>query len=178
MDSGQQERKAWGSPAMGAVAEILKDAIGIPCTINEASLEDDRYTATDLQAVRISARDATESFLDVGVRFRDVRYFAAFGGEFTIRSEGRGGTRTEIHKILEGWGDWYFYGWLDDQKQLTAWTLMDLEVFRAHPSLSQGEYPDRWHNRAPTGEAFIAPSFQDFPPELIIRQQLPPRGKK
>ena len=39
--------------------------------------------------------------------------------------------KSELGKVLEGWGDYLFYGFADaDERHLCAWLLGDLYVFR------------------------------------------------
>ena len=52
--------------------------------------------------------------------------------EFTIRSSRPSGAKTELYKMLaEGWGDYIFYGFSNqDSTRLTAWLLGNLHAFR------------------------------------------------
>lgn len=41
------------------------------------------------------------------------------------------GYKTEIDKLREGFGDWYFYGWYkDDRCSLIGWVILDLSRVR------------------------------------------------
>jgi hypothetical protein len=67
----------------------------------------------------------------IGVRIRSFYYLSRYGPEFTIRSARPNGTPTELQKILAGWGDYFFYGFLNKTgKTLERWFLGDLSVFR------------------------------------------------
>lgn len=108
----------------------VKMAIG-PHVIGNATVEDDRDRATDLvlatEKVRIACR----------IRRWSKQSCDKYGEQFTIRSHRNSGAKTELAKILEGWGDMFFYGWGCPQSvRLRDWFLIDLGVFR------------RWHEDA------------------------------
>jgi len=103
----------------------VKMAIG-PHVIGNASIEDDQDRATDLvlatDRVRIACR----------IRRWTKQACDRWGDQFTIRSQRPGGTKTELAKILDGWGDMFFYGWGCAQSvRLREWSLIDLSVFRS-----------------------------------------------
>ena len=53
--------------------------------------------------------------------------------EFTIRScRPASGSKTELAKIVDGWGDFLFYGFADHDRagEISHWFLGDLYVFR------------------------------------------------
>jgi hypothetical protein len=92
----------------------------------EASWEEDAHHATDLMALKAEP-------VRVGARVR--RYEEAFkpgySDQFTIRCSRPNGVKTELAKILEGWGDYFFYGFAGyDRGLLCGWMLGDLNVFR------------------------------------------------
>ena len=67
----------------------------------------------------------------VGCRVRKPQYIIKYWDEFTIRSARTRGVKTELAKIMEGWGDYFFYGFSDeDESALASWVLGDLKVFR------------------------------------------------
>ena len=56
-----------------------------------------------------------------------------YGNQFTIRCKRDSGTKTELEKITEGWGDWIFYGHSNkDENQIELWWLLDLAAWRGH----------------------------------------------
>lgn len=64
----------------------------------------------------------------VRIRKPDCRY-----RDFTIRTQARGGGRTEIHKLTEGAGDVYFYAWtalVNNIETIVEWWLIDLHKLR------------------------------------------------
>lgn len=74
-------------------------------------------------------------------RFRDL----------TIRAKRESGTKTELDKIKEGFGDYCFYG-LTEGDEIIDWILVDLEKLR------QGGLLNRQRNLIPSpgGTYFIA----------------------
>ncbi len=92
--------------------------------IGEAPIEDDQQRNTDLIVLKMDS-------VRIGVRVRTPKYFDMYGGEFTIRADRPSGTKTELAKIIEGWGNYIFYGHSDHNEQsLRAWAVGDLNVFR------------------------------------------------
>lgn len=93
--------------------------------IGVASMDEDQERNTDLivmtlKSVRIACRVRTED------------YFRRYPNEFTIRSGRPSGTKTELSKVIEGWGDYIFYGFgSNDTAKIIAYTLGDLRAFRA-----------------------------------------------
>ena len=69
----------------------------------------------------------------IGCRVRKNHYIAQYGDEFTIRSGRPSGVKTELTKIIEGWGDYLFYGFCDEnEKSLEKWFIGDLKAFRIY----------------------------------------------
>ena len=60
----------------------------------------------------------------IGVRVRRPGYAERFPGQFTIRSHRESGAKTELRKIVEGWGDWLFYGHADGSGGISDWLLI------------------------------------------------------
>ena len=84
----------------------------------------DHIQATDL--MMLDARD-----MRVAARVRRPGYAQRYPYQFTIRSAVASGAQTELSKIVNGNGDWMFYGHSNaDQTGLEAWWLIDLRAFR------------------------------------------------
>jgi hypothetical protein len=47
-----------------------------------------------------------------------------------IRLSRPNGTKTEFEKILDGWGDWFFYGHSISDYEIRRWMVVDLHAFR------------------------------------------------
>jgi TPP-dependent trihydroxycyclohexane-1,2-dione (THcHDO) dehydratase len=75
--------------------------------------------------------DAIFSFPDVKipVRIRKFKYQKYM--DFTVRSQTVMRAKTEIHKLQEGFGDYYFYAWADEtDTKIEKYIIIDLNVFR------------------------------------------------
>lgn len=67
----------------------------------------------------------------ISARVRRYNYFLKYPNDFTVRSTRKSGAKTEIDKIMYGWGDYFFYGFADkDNKHLHAYGIGSLKVFR------------------------------------------------
>lgn len=85
----------------------------------------DHMQATDL--MMLEARD-----MRVAARVRRPGFARRYPHQFTIRSAVASGRQTELSKIVNGKGDWMFYGHSNAaQTGLDAWWLIDLRAFRA-----------------------------------------------
>lgn len=100
----------------------VKSIIGVHL-IGEAPLEDDAEKNTDLIVLRLEA-------IRIACRIRTGTYLESFHDQFTIRCERPSGAKTELAKIIEGWGDYFFYGFGANDGFLASWMLGDLRVFR------------------------------------------------
>ena len=112
----------WGQRFLDEVIQIIA-----PIILRPAPYEDDAFRNTDLMVLNA----ANES--RIGVRIRRPDYWPQYADEFTIRSGRHNGTKTELRKILEGWGRYFFYGIADDaEEHLRCYFLGDLNVFRGY----------------------------------------------
>lgn len=105
----------------------VKDALGrLPISlfmnVADAPAEKDLLQATDLVL--------TLNKVATGVRIRRSQYYHPDGSDLSIRYECRG-YKTEIHKLREGFGDYYFIGFsLNNRDQLRDYWLLDLHSMR------------------------------------------------
>ena len=98
--------------------------------IQEATVEDDQQRCTDLVLRADSAR--------IGCRVREPRpeWWNENRGEITIRLSRPTGAKTELRKIMEGWGDLFFYAQANGTDRdhvdgtLSSWSLCSLPKFR------------------------------------------------
>ena len=104
---------------MDEIKRVLRSLAMHIVNIEIASFEDDVKRSTDLK-VRITSGD-------VAVRVR--RAYKAFR-DLTIRAK-NGNAKTEIHKLREGYADWYLYLWTNEKDVICDWILVDLNVLRA-----------------------------------------------
>ena len=103
----------------------VRTLVGPHLLIN-APLERDKREATDL--IVLLARNMT---IAVRLRRRSAGYWRTFGDQFTIRCERDSGTMTELAKIVNGWGNWLFYGHANDLFGVYPWMLVNLNSLRA-----------------------------------------------
>jgi len=102
----------------------------IKCTlglylISEAPFVEDAEHNTDLIVMTLKP-------YRIGCRMRGYRFFKEHPDDFTIRSDRPTGAKTEFTKIMEGWGDYLFYGFCDEKEEsIRAWRLIDFKSFRA-----------------------------------------------
>lgn len=147
------------------IPEIRK-LIG-PHLLVPASIEQDRCLATDLVLLR--ARD-----LMIACRVRRPGY-ENFWDQFTMRAVRENGTKTELRKFVEGFGDWFFYGHAaPDLQFITRWMLIDLAAWRAHLMLrSPIRCGNQWNTDGET--AFRWYDIKSFPPDppLLVADFVP-----
>ncbi len=79
----------------------------------------DTQEATDM-VIKIEGGDVALRVREPSCSYRDL----------TIRSRSRWGHKTEIHKLKEGFGDWYLYGWGDGISTVKEYVLVDLHRIR------------------------------------------------
>jgi hypothetical protein len=87
-----------------------------------------------------------------------------WGYQFTIRTLRDSGVETELSKIMNGFGDWYFYGHVE-QRLVRHWMVLDLEIFReneADPHVFREEQDNR------DGTYFSAYDVRTFPNDILI----------
>ncbi len=118
MANGWERDKQWSDRFIPEIKGILGQYL-----IGEAK-EEDQERNTDLIVLKMEV-------VRIACRIRQFKYLERYGNEFTVRSKRPGGTKTELTKIIEGWGDYLFYGFSDElEKNLFKWTLIDLKRFR------------------------------------------------
>lgn len=131
--------------------------IGGPHILEEAPLDIDQHEATDFMVLR--ARD-----LRIACRIRKYQYFSRWPWEFTIRSLRETGSKTELAKILEGWGDLAFYAFAAPRgPDFVRWTLFDLDVFRE--AFRRGMCGSKNSNH--DGTYFHSFDFRKMPPNMV-----------
>ena len=92
--------------------------------IGEPPTEEDAERNTDLIVLKMEP-------VRIACRIRRYKYHAIYPEDITIREGRPSGTKTELTKICEGWGDYFFYGFSDNSEiNLFAWKLCDLKALR------------------------------------------------
>ncbi len=124
----------------------------------------DWHQATDL--LMLDARD-----MRIAARVRRPGYATQYPHQFTIRSRLPSGAQTELSKIVNGKGDWLFYGHANaSQTAIESWYLIDLNAFRA-ALIRQGAQGLTWGNKCnPDGTRFTWFDIRSFPadPPLVV----------
>lgn len=140
----------------------IKAILGVHL-IGEPPKEEDAERNTDLMVLGMGA-------VRIGCRIRQAKFASLYHDEFTIRSSRPSGAKTELQKLAEGWGDYFFYGFSDHQgRKLSRWTLADMRVFRRHfeaVSFLSKSNLDR-------SSGFAAFKWLDFPDDFIVGQSAP-----
>jgi hypothetical protein len=159
-----QDDKGWSDQFMPDIKGVLGQHL-----LGEASREDDAKHATDL--VVLQMKD-----LRIGVRMRRRKYAenARYVEQFTIRTERRSGVDTELGKIIDGWGDYMFYGFEGEHDgRLGIWHLIDLKRFRRGymrllSECAPGVFPGEQIKNSDGGSCGCAFSYDWFAPELVV----------
>ena len=151
-----KEDYAWQEKYLNAIKCIVG-----PLLLEPAPLEVDMAEATDMLILR--AKD-----MRIGCRVRRADY-VGFKHQFTLRSKRDNGATTELAKVIDGWGDWLFYGFAEDNNlpALSYWHVIDLHAWRAHMirdkrPIKRGEMPNG------DGTHFMWFDVQSFPPNPPI----------
>jgi hypothetical protein len=122
-------------------------------------------------------KEATDFFMlhgknmKVACRIRTPGFDVRYPWDFTVRSELDGGTKTELAKIKEGMGDWFFYAHAEHKNppiRLHRYFLIDLHHFRTHLSCSRRRKAIVWEKGYNVGSRFIAFDIRSFLPDPPI----------
>lgn len=135
-----------------------------PHLLEPSSVEVDTRQAADL--VVLLARNVT-----IAARVRRPGYADKYAHDFTIRSHRDSGAKTELAKLVEGWGDWMFYGHAALGATLIRWMLIDLHEWRK-TLITSGWRHGGWRHLAQQqsnrdGTHFLAFDIRKFPSALI-----------
>ena len=153
------EDRAWSDRLIDEVRTIVG-----PHLLKPTPFEMDCKQAADLYV--FTAKNMT-----IAARVRRHGYADRYPYEFTVRSERDSGAVTELSKILDGWGDWFFYGHADAAAtRIPRWWLIDLDVFRtALLRHSRGRVQMRFERRSNRdGTHFVSYDLRSFKPVLPI----------
>lgn len=163
--SAYQKDRVWSDRFIPEIKRIVG-----PYLLEPAPLEEDCKRATDL--IILAARDKR-----IACRMRRPGYALKYPFDFTVRSHRDSGSETELSKLVNGYGDWMFYGHAnDDETSISRWMLIDLHSWRAH--LIRGEdrkivAPHSKDNEDGTRfVAFDVRKFRGLPPILVASSAL------
>lgn len=163
-----QSDKAWSDRFIPEIKRILGE-----CLIGTATDDEDQQQNTDLITLRLPGE------VRIACRVRKHAYLARYADEFTLRCSRPSGRATEAHKLLDGWGDYLFYGFAtEDESRLAAWFVGDLQVFRQwvhdyHRKFNAWPGDVNWNHDGSSG--FVAIGTYDVGPGFIIKRQRAPR---
>jgi hypothetical protein len=155
--------KSWSDKYLDSVKEILGRLL-----IGAANAEEDQLHNTDLIVLKMDT-------VRIACRIRRFTYFSLYNNEFTVRTGRPNGTKTELAKIIEGWGDYLFYAFASPEgPSLHAWTLIDLHPFRLWLSrqlvVNKGEIPGKIIKNTDGSSTFRAFSLANIDPAAIIER--------
>lgn len=138
----------------------IKKILGL-YLIGEPPIEEDAERNTDLMVLKMDA-------VRIACRVRTVGYQEKYDNEFTVRSTRPSGAKTELRKIIEGWGDYMFYGF-GDGVNLSSWHLLDLKVFRSAflTMVYKRKVPKQKMNHD-NSSGFIPFEINKFPEKFIV----------
>lgn len=160
------EDKKWSDRFIPEIKAIVGNYI-----LDIAPADDDRERNTDLIVLGVNAAR-------IACRVRRWNYMP-YSDEFTIRTHRPRGTKTELAKIIEGWGDYVFYAISDrEENSLACYILGDLRVFRTWFVRklweNKGVIPGRKKNNTDGSSSFLAFKIDEMPSEFIIARKIAP----
>ena len=159
-----KDDKNWSDKFIPEIKKILGEYL-----IAEPPPEEDMERNTDLTVLKLDA-------VRVGCRIRKYKYLEKYSDQFTIREGRPNGTKTELTKIIEGWGDYFFYGFSNqEESRLEQWILGDLKKFRIYlirnMAKNQGIMPGENRNNLDGSSSFRAFKYKDIPDFIIAKSQ-------
>ncbi len=149
----------WQRKFIPSIKRILANYL-----ITEAPWKEDAQHNTDLMVLEAEV-------VRVGCRVRSNEY-ARYHDEFTVRLSRPNGTKTELAKLLSGWGNFFFYGIANaDESDFCAWLLGDLNEFRLwhHHYLAthQGKWPGVTKPNRDGSSEFQVYKITDLPSDFV-----------
>ena len=155
-----QHDKRWSDRFLPEIRGILGRYL-----ITEPPVEEDAERNTDLMVLKLDA-------VRIGCRVRKYQYLRQYGHEFTIRAGRPSGAKTELTKIIEGWGDYFFYGFSDEKEErLAQWILGDLKALRIYVNreimANHGKMPGQKNNNIDNSSYFYSFEYSKIPNFII-----------
>lgn len=162
-----EKDKSWSDQFLPEIKAILGQTF-----IGAAPPEEDMEHNTDLIVLRMEP-------LRIACRVRRAEYFRRYSDEFTIRTSRPNGVKTELFKLIEDWGNYFFYGFGEDGG-LVWWSIGDLRVFRGwfngYIVKNQGKLPGIGKVNADGSSEFRAFKWKDLPPKFVVTCSPRPGG--
>jgi len=152
------EDKKWSDKFLPEIKRYLGE-----CLISEPeNIKEDAFHNTDLTILELKP-------YRIACRIRKECYREQYGDEFTIRTYRQSGAKTELTKIIEGWGDYIFYGFAGEN--LTEWFIGDLKAFRlwfnSFLVINKGVLPGKRKSNPDGSSDFIAFKKSEIPNFII-----------
>lgn len=158
--SAWRHDKKWSDIFIPGIKRVLGEYL-----IGEPPIEEDQERNTDLMVLKMDS-------VRIGCRIRRNQYISQYSDEFTIRAGRPSGIKTELTKIVEGWGDYFFYGFSNkNETDLEMWRLCDLKVFRLwfnQEILRRQQMPGIQKPNFDNSSNFIAFNFNDLPNDFVV----------
>lgn len=153
MSNSTQANMQFQHRLMPQVIDILRRNAGHMLAFRLADKIEDTKQSTDIVL-------EAENKLQIAVR---VRRASINRRDFTVRAQVRGGGKTEIHKLREGWGHWYLYAW-EHEGRLAEWMLINLATWRDSGMATQERklIPNKYPNGTLDGTGFYAYSVDEL----------------
>lgn len=163
MSNNWEKDKRWSDRFIPLIKPILGSYL-----IGEPPAAEDRDHNTDLIVLRMEP-------LRIACRVRRHEHLVKYGDEFTIRCDRPSDVKTELAKIIEGWGDYFFYGFAsEDENALAHWILGNFRVFRYWLMRwlveHEGKMPSRKISNMDQSSSFYAFKIKDLPAAFLVGQ--------
>lgn len=130
--------------------------------IGDAPVMEDQEQATDLMVFHLAP-------LTIACRMREIEYLAKYPNDVTIRFSRPSGTKTEYDKIVDGWADYFFYGFGDfNTGRIHAYKVIGLKPFRAALLRNQVHWAIR--DNYDGSSKFMAIDARTLPDECICHE--------
>lgn len=135
--------------------------------ITEPAIVEDQERNTDLMVIGMGS-------VRVACRIRKYQYAHRYGDQFTIRKSRPSNAKTELRKVVEGFGDYIFYGFCDESEtHLHSWFLGNLSEFRGWWmnqlfKSDAGVVPGISKDNADNSSAFAAFKLSEMPSGFVV----------
>ncbi len=155
--------KKWSDQYLTSIKRILGEHL-----IGEPPIEEDQERNTDLIVLNMTP-------IRIACRIRRHHHLKKYANEFTIRATRPQGNKTELAKIMEGWGDYLFYGFSPKSGTIiTYYHLCSLNVFRLwfnkYMAEHEGDYPGFLADNKDNSSQFLAIDYSMTPADFILAQ--------
>ena len=156
-----KQNKNWSDKYLTQIKRILGEHF-----IGEPPIKEDIHRNTDLMVLNMTG-------LRFGCRVRKEKYYENYKDEFTLRCKVYNGGKTELTKIIEGWGDYFFYGFANESC-VFHWKIGDMKEFRLWFSRrlakNNGRVPGELRSNHDKSSDFMVFRWPELPPKFIYAQ--------